>query len=104
MNKFAADAQGLEPEQEKHWARIVARAWDDEEFRQRLLTEPAKTLREAGFEVPDDVVIEIVDQAPQKLADGDTCVRLPGRPLSEDWIEDDLSSPDSASNEPDPRR
>ena len=99
MNESKATRHGLEPEQEKRWAKIVARAWDDDEFRQRLLAQPGVVLREAGFDLPEDVEVEIVNQAPEEISEGVTCVELPGRPPADDLVEHDLSSPEDATSE-----
>jgi hypothetical protein len=91
MNELTADAPELGAEQEKRWARIVARTWDDEEFRQRLLANPGAVLREVGFDLPDDVEIEVVDRAPDEPSEGVTCVELPGLPEADDILEHDLA-------------
>ena len=89
---------GLDPEQERRWASVVARAWDDEEFRQRLLTRPAEVLREAGLDVPDDAEVEVVDREPEGKSEGVTCLRLPPRPAEEDLIEECLGVPEAHSH------
>jgi nitrile hydratase subunit alpha len=46
-------------------ARVVARAWVDPEFKQRLLTDARAAIAEMGFEFPDDtglVVLENTDE------------------------------------------
>jgi nitrile hydratase len=98
VKELTADATGRE--MEKGWARIVARTWDDEEFRQRLLANPRAVLREAGFDLPDDLEVEVVDRVPDEHLEGVTCVQLPGRPEGDDIIEHGLSAPaDDNSNE-----
>ena len=87
----------LEPEQERRWAQVVARAWDDEQFRQRLLSRPAEVLREAGLNVPDDAEVEVVEREPAEKTEGVTCLRLPPRPAEEDLIEESLSVPANGS-------
>jgi len=42
---------------------VVARAWRDAAFKQRLLAEPVATLREAGIGVPDDVQVRVVENS-----------------------------------------
>jgi nitrile hydratase len=98
VSELTADA--LEQGMEKRWARIVARTWDDEEFRQRLLANPGAVLREAGFDLPDDLEVEVVDRVPDEHSEGVTCVQLPGCPEADDIIEQGLSAPaDDNSNE-----
>lgn len=98
MNKLTGEAAGVGAEQEKRWARIVARSWDDEEFRQRLLANPGAVLREAGFDLPDDVEVEVVDRVPDEPSEGVTCVELPGYPEADDILEHDLSPPADDNN------
>ena len=47
--------------QEKQFSQIIARAWTDEEFKARLLREPAQVLRENGISLPDDVEVRVVE-------------------------------------------
>jgi hypothetical protein len=42
---------------------VVARAWRDAAFRQRLLAEPAAALREAGVQVPEGLQVRVVENA-----------------------------------------
>jgi len=84
-------------EQERRWAQIVARAWDDEPFRQRLLAQPREVLREEGFDITDDAEVELVDGEPERMPEGVTCLRLPPRPAAEDLIEDQLSLPQDSA-------
>jgi len=92
MNKSNERTAGLQPDEERYWAQIVARAWDDQEFRRRLLTQPKEVLREVGFDLPADAEIELVDREPDQIPEGVTCLRLPPRPLEDELIEEDLSS------------
>jgi hypothetical protein len=90
-NKPIRIADGLDAAQETRWAQIVARAWDDEEFRRRLLACPSETLREAGFDLPDDAAVEVIDQEPQERSDEVGYLRLPERPAEDDLFEEDLN-------------
>ena len=38
-------------EQQKQWAKIVAKAWADEDYKQRLLADPASVMKDEGMEV-----------------------------------------------------
>jgi hypothetical protein len=55
--------------QEEHIAkkrdRMMARAWADESFKQRLLAEPAAVLREYGVDVPPGRSVKIVENTNQ---------------------------------------
>lgn len=63
------------------FSKIVAKAWADEAFKQRLLAHPVETLRAEGAAVPDGVRVTIVENT----ADDVTLVlpRKPGNELSE---------------------
>ena len=57
------------------WSKVVARAWNDDEFKQRLLNEPEAVMKEAGLDIPEGVSVSIVEQQPDELR-----VVLPARP------------------------
>ena len=40
-------------ERQQKWAKLVARAWTDESFKQRFMTEPVSVLKESGLNVPE---------------------------------------------------
>ena len=48
-------------EQAKLYGRIVARAWQDEAFKGRLLAEPREALAEMGVEVPAGHEVRVVE-------------------------------------------
>jgi hypothetical protein len=73
-------AQDPQQEEARQWSQVVARAWSDEAFKQRLMAEPSAVLREAGIEVPagrqvrvvedtEQVVHLVVPQRPRDLSD-----------------------------------
>ena len=75
-----AQNQEQQQEQARKWGQVVARAWRDEAFKQRLLSDPAGVLREEGIEVPagqqvrlventDQVMHLVVPQKPPNLSD-----------------------------------
>jgi hypothetical protein len=82
-----------EPGQRRQWARVVARAWDDDGFRQRLLAEPESVLRDAGITLPPGVPVRVVEDDAAESGDATACLRLPARPCTGDLIEDDLGLP-----------
>jgi len=45
---------------QQQWAKIIAKAWADEDFKARLIAEPAETLKAEGMEVPDGITIKVV--------------------------------------------
>jgi hypothetical protein len=82
-----------EPTQTKRWAQLVARAWEDEDFKRRLLSEPAAVLEEGGIEVPPGRPIRVLQHEAEEEQDGVVTLTLPAKPSSEDLIEEDLSLP-----------
>jgi hypothetical protein len=58
----------MKAEQPKvQWGQIVARAWRDEAFRQRLLAQPAAVLAEHGLEAPPGVQVRVVEDTEQVI-------------------------------------
>ena len=48
-------------------AQIVARAWADEDFRQRLQADPRTAVAEVtGVTVPESIEIEVLEETPEK--------------------------------------
>lgn len=43
-------------------AAIIARAWGDDAFRERLMNEPWEALKEMGMDVPEDMSIAITQE------------------------------------------
>jgi hypothetical protein len=51
-------------DQEQKFREIIARAWKDESFKQRLLSDPKKVLGEAGITLPSNARVNVhVDTA-----------------------------------------
>jgi hypothetical protein len=48
-------------EQQKVWAKIVAKAWADEDYKLRLLADPAAVLKAEGVKVPEGVAFKCVE-------------------------------------------
>ncbi len=46
---------------ERQWGRVIARAWSDEDFKQRLMDDPRGALAECGIDVPDDVDLFVME-------------------------------------------
>ncbi len=45
----------------KTYGRIVAKAWSDEGFKQRLLADPKATLQAEGLPFPEDAEVQVVE-------------------------------------------
>jgi hypothetical protein len=71
---------------QKPWGMLVAKAWSDDDLKQRLIAEPAAVLEEHGIEVPLGVELRVVEDT------DDIChLVLPASP-SGDLIDEDLTS------------
>ncbi|OEU65344.1 MAG: hypothetical protein BA863_15685 [Desulfovibrio sp. S3730MH75] len=64
-------------EQQKQWAKIVAKAWADEDYKQRLLANPANVIKDEGMEIPEGVEIKCVE-----ATETQTWIVLPPKPSS----------------------
>lgn len=45
----------------KLWSQIVAKAWADDKFKQRLLADPAAVLKENGLTVPAGLTVKVAE-------------------------------------------
>jgi hypothetical protein len=72
------------------WSQIVARAWCDEDFLKRLLSDPRSVLAEHDLEVPPGFEVEVTIGPEVKVEDTEGVRRfiLPARPAQEVAIED----------------
>ena len=61
--------------QEKKWAKVVAQAWADEEFKTKLLADPKAVLKAAGIEVPENIKLHITE-----ARKGEVNLTLPPKP------------------------
>ena len=50
-----------EEKQENTFGKVVAKAWQDEEFKQKLLSNPAEVLKDSGLNVPEGVEVRVVE-------------------------------------------
>jgi hypothetical protein len=73
------------------WSQMVARAWCDQDFMKRLLSDPRAVLAEYDVEVPPGAEVEVELGAEVKVDDADTVRRfiLPAHP-SHELTEEDL--------------
>jgi hypothetical protein len=73
------------------WSQIVARAWCDEGFMKRLLSNPRDVLSEHGLEVPEGMDVRVEEGTEVKMEEEDGMVRhfiLPVDPPDELTDED----------------
>jgi hypothetical protein len=52
-------------DQSKQYQQLIAKCWADEAFKQRLLDQPAETLKDEGVEVPEVVRVQAVENTAQ---------------------------------------
>src|SRR6516165_9004583 len=74
------------------WSQIVARAWCDEDFMNRLRSDPRAVLAEHGLEVAPGTEVQVAEGPEAKVEDdseGVRCFILPARP-SEELIDEEL--------------
>ena len=66
-------------------AQIVSRAWRDEVFRYRLLSDPARILRAEGVSVPQGVEVRILEDTDKVLH-----VVVPMKPSNQELSDEQL--------------
>jgi hypothetical protein len=74
------------------WGQIVGRAWADDDFKQRLLADPAGALKEYDLPPPAGLRIEVLedpDRVPEDT-DGVMHLVLPGKPSAAELSVDEL--------------
>ena len=78
----------------KQYGQVVARAWADDEFKQRLLANPAAVLQAEGIAVPQGVELRAVENTDKVLY-----LALPPKPSAElsDEQLDQLAGGETAS-------
>ena len=62
-------------EQAEEYAQVVAKTWEDEGFKRRLVTDPRAVLREFGIAVPDGQTVRVVENTDETVY-----VALPTKP------------------------
>jgi hypothetical protein len=53
--------KNLIAEHQKKWAVCVAKAWADEDYKQRLISDPATVFKKEGLTVPEGMKIKVVE-------------------------------------------
>lgn len=61
--------------QQKAWAKIVAKAWSDEVFKQRLLKNPDAVFQEYGLDTPEGITFKIHENSNKVIH-----ITLPAKP------------------------
>ncbi len=68
-------------EQGKKYAKLIAKAWSDEAFKERLLTDSRAVLEAEGISVPPGVDIKVVEQTDTQLF-----MVIPKKPLNDPLV------------------
>ncbi len=76
----------LVPDGQRELGRIVAKAWSDPIFKDRLKADPKSVLSEMGIEMPEGAEIEVVENTSSK-----TYLTLPISPSSDVVSDDDIA-------------
>jgi hypothetical protein len=58
------------------WSQVVARAWCDEAFMKRLLSDPRSVLAEHGMEVPEGMEVQVEEDDEVRVEDADQVRRF----------------------------
>jgi hypothetical protein len=74
--------------QDKQWSRIIAKAWADDTFRDRLLSDPKAILLEQGFETARDICVSLAESSEMQSTDEILYLALPPKPV--DLSEEEL--------------
>ena len=72
------------------WSQVVARAWCDKAFKERLLADPRNVLIEHGMDVPEDMEVEVIEGEDVMVEDTDGVLRLTFSTPPDDLTEEDL--------------
>jgi Nitrile hydratase, alpha chain len=70
---------------EYEWGQLVAKAWADDAFKKKLLTDPAGVLKEHGLVPPANMTIKVLENTDKVLN-----LVLPIKPAPEELSEDEL--------------
>ena len=70
-------------EQQKQMAKIIAKAWADDDYKQRFISDPAAVLREEGADVPEGVTFNVLE-----AKENESWIILPPKPAEADMFEE----------------
>lgn len=72
--------------------KVIYRAWEEPDFRARLVSEPRQVLVDAGFAIRDDVTVTVKEGdtgLPYKVSDTEVVLPLPEPPEDLSDLEDE---------------
>ena len=61
----------------KIYAQVLAKAWQDEEYKKKLLEHPRRVLKEEGWDIPEDLIIRINDGEKRTIINMQPVLELP---------------------------
>lgn len=66
------------------YEQLIAKCWADESFKQKLMSDPAATLKSEGIDLPEGIQVEVHENTAQHL-----CLVIPQPPsdLSDDQLD-----------------
>ncbi|WP_051261087.1 NHLP leader peptide family RiPP precursor [Desulfovibrio inopinatus] len=70
-------------EKQKQWETIVAKAWEDEDYKRQLLSDPVSVFTQEGVEIPDGASVNVVEGK-----ENEVLFFLPPKPSGERVITD----------------
>ncbi|MCX5816090.1 MAG: nitrile hydratase subunit alpha [Proteobacteria bacterium] len=68
-----------ETKKTQQWAKLIAKAWADEDFKARLVADPVAVLRAEGIDVPDGKKLKVVEDT-----EDTSYIVIPVKPLMND--------------------
>jgi hypothetical protein len=71
------------------WSQVVARAWCDEAFMKRLLSDPRSVLAEHGMEVSDGIEVKVEEDDEVSVEDAGQVRRFTFTPSPPDELTDE---------------
>ena len=78
-------------EARKIYGRVVAKAWEDDGFKQRLMANPVAVLKEYGMEVLPGVEVKVVEgRGEPEIGASMMVLPLPPRPSSDELLVEEL--------------
>ena len=54
-------------EERKEYAKVIAKAWVDDDFKKRLIADPAAVLGEHGIDVPEGMSVKVVERKENEI-------------------------------------
>jgi hypothetical protein len=66
---------GAFKDKENEWAKVIAQAWADEDFKKKLFADPTAVLKEHGIEFPEGMKVKLIEDKK-----GEVSIPFPARP------------------------